>query len=372
MKIALIIMRLETGGAEHDVINLSVGLKQAGHEPVVITSGGRLCEGLRAEGVPVELCPLWVRDPISLRKNGRRLADIAQAYGTEVLNPQGVYPGISGHFASRRLLKQGRAVPNIVTIPMLNRLTRWYYRLGAFALNRVADHVIVESDCERRRLESGGLKRPLTILHNCFPSGRLESVTESRAEIRRRMGWPEDRVVFIMPARFTREKAHDIVVRALARPEMRPLPILVYLAGDGPDLVPVRTLADRLAVSDKIVFGGFRHDMPALYKAADVFLLPSRYESLPLSIREGMAASLPVLATDVGGVAEAVENEASGLLIPPGDPASLAAAMTRLASDAPLRSTLGRRGRQINADKFNYDRWIARTVEVMSAVRDSL
>ncbi len=158
----------------------------------------------------------------------------------------------------------------------------------------------------------------------------------------RRMDWPDDHIVFIMPARFSREKAHDIAVAGdRAVPRCRSLPILVYLAGDGPDASSIHALAEQLAVQEKIIFGGFRRDLPVLYKAADVFLLPSRYESLPLSIREGMAASLPVLATNVGGVAEAVENGRSGVLIPPGDPESLAAAMARLAADPALRADHG-------------------------------
>jgi glycosyltransferase involved in cell wall biosynthesis len=106
-----------------------------------------------------------------------------------------------------------------------------------------------------------------------------------------------------------------------------------------------------------------------LYKAADVFLLCSKYESLPLSIREGMVASLPVLSTNVGGIAEAVEDGRSGLLLPPGDPAALAGAMAKLASDASLRAAMGRRGYEIHREKFDYDHWIRRTVEVMGGIQ---
>ena len=100
MRVALAHMTMQMGGAEHDIVHLSAGLKKAGHEPLVITSGGRLCEDVRAEGVQIELCPLRVRDPVTLWKNGRRLADIVRANNIDVLNPQGVYPGISGRLAT--------------------------------------------------------------------------------------------------------------------------------------------------------------------------------------------------------------------------------------------------------------------------------
>ncbi|MCX5685058.1 MAG: glycosyltransferase family 4 protein [Planctomycetota bacterium] len=370
MKIALAIMTMELGGgAEHDIVNLSAGLKKAGHEPLVITSGGRLCKDIEAEGVPIVLAPLMTRGLVDLWRNGRILAEIIERHQVDVFNPQGVYPAVSGYFATRRLLKRGRAVPNIVTIHMLQRLTWWYYKLGAFMLNHVADHVIFESDCELLRLRTGGMKRPSTVIYNCFPPDKFDQVAESRDEIRRQMGWPDDRVVFLMPARMTAEKGHDVLLRALARPELQGAPLLCYLAGDGALSGPYQALASQLGVADKVVFGGFRRDLPALYKAADVFLLCSKAESLPLSIREGMVASLPILSTNVGGISEAVEDGSSGLLLPSGDPAALARAMVKLASDASLRAAMGRRGHEIHCEKFDYDHWIARTVEVMSAIR---
>jgi len=372
MKIALAIMSLELGGGtEHDVVNLSAGLKRAGHEPLVITAGGRLCKDIEAEGVPIEICPIDTRRPMDLWRNGRLMADIVERHAVEVLNPQGLYPSLSGYFATRRLLRRGRAVPNIVTVHNLQRLTWWYYKLGAWIVNRVADHLIVESACERDRLQRRSMKRPVTILHNCFPPSKFTGVTRSREEIRREMGWPDDRLVFVMPARFSPEKNHVVLLQALARPDERRLPALFYLAGDGPLEEQVRAEVARLGLADSVIFGGFRRDLPALYKAADVFLLCSQYESLPLSIREGMVAGLPVLSTNVGGVAEAVEDGASGILVPPGDADALAAAIVRMASDAPLRAAMGRRGHEIHREKFDYDNWISRTVEVMGGVRDA-
>ena len=100
-----------------------------------------------------------------------------------------------------------------------------------------------------------------------------------------------------------------------------------------------------------------------------MFLLCSRRESLPLSIREGMGASLPVLSTNVGGIAEAVEDGASGILVQPDDPDALAGAIVLMASDADMRKQMGRRGQEINRQKFDYDNWIAKTAELMGGIR---
>ncbi len=371
MKIALIIMDLELGGgAEHDVVNLSTGLHKAGHTPVVITSGGRLCRNIEGEGIPVVRLPVDQRSPRQLRKNAVLLADAVEEHGIDVLNPQGVYPSLSCHWASGRLRKRGRLVPNIVTIHMLSRLTWWYYRLGAMMLNYSAEHVIFESECERDRLRRSGLRRPYTVIPNCFPSSRLSAVSETRADIRRELGCPDDAVMFIMPARMTPEKRHDLLLEALARPEVRRLPVRFYLAGDGRLLEQYQARVREAGLEGLVTFLGFRRDVPRLYKAADVFLLCSSAESLPLSIREGMGASLPVIATNVGGIPEAVEDGRSGLLVPSGDAPALAAAIVKMASDANLRQAFGARGNEIYHAKFDYDAWIARTIEVMSAIRE--
>ncbi len=371
MKVALIIMDLElAGGAEHDIVNLSTGLHAVGHTPVVVTSGGRLCENIEREGVPVVRYPVNSRSPGQLWRNAGLLAELAEQYQVDVLNPQGVYPSLSCRWASRRLLRRGRKVPNITTIHMLNKLTWWYYKLGAIVLNRIADHVIFESQCELNRLSKRGFRRPHTVIPNCFPASKLESVTDSREMVRRELGCSDDNVLFIMPARMSWEKQHSLLFEAVSRPEVRGSRARFYLAGDGPLLEENKTAVERLGLNDRVTFGGFRRDLPRLYKAADAFLLCSRYESLPLSIREGMGAALPVIATDVGGISEAVEDGQSGFLVPPGDAAALADAIVRLAADPALRRNLGRRGQEIYRTRFDYDHWIRRTIEVMSAVRE--
>ncbi|HSW45141.1 MAG TPA: glycosyltransferase family 4 protein [Phycisphaerae bacterium] len=371
MNIAFIIMDLELGGgAEHDIINLSTGMKKAGHSPAVITSGGRLCEYLETEGVTLVRLPVNQRSPLQLWRNAESFARTAERHEVEILNPQGVYPAVSCYWASRRLLRRGKFVPNVVTIHMLGRLTWWYYGMGAMLLNHYADHVIFESECELNRLKARGFSGPYTVIPNCFPPSKLAAVTESRAAIRRDIGVPDDAVLFIMPARMTPEKRHDLLLETLARPEVRELPIRFFLAGDGPLLDQCKRRAGELGLAEKVIFGGFRKDVPRLYKAADVFLLCSSNESLPLSIREGMGASLPVIATHVGGIAEAVEDGRSGLMVPSGDSDALAGAIRKLATDAALRTSLGARGLEIYRTRFDYNNWIRRTVEVTSAVRE--
>jgi glycosyltransferase involved in cell wall biosynthesis len=117
------------------------------------------------------------------------------------------------------------------------------------------------------------------------------------------------------------------------------------LVGDGPGLGEVVTALRARGLSDRVELLGARGDVSDVLARSDVFVLSSRSEGFPVSILEAMAAGLPVVATDVGGVAEAVVDGETGILVPAGDPEALAAALRRLVADPALRRRLGAAGR---------------------------
>ena len=95
-----------------------------------------------------------------------------------------------------------------------------------------------------------------------------------------------------------------------------------------------------LGLGNTVHLAGFRTDIPAVLSAGDLFVLPSLMEGMPNALLEAYAAGLPVVVTSVGGLPEAVENERSGLVVPPKDPRALAAAIVRLLKDEAFRSRL--------------------------------
>jgi glycosyltransferase involved in cell wall biosynthesis len=151
-----------------------------------------------------------------------------------------------------------------------------------------------------------------------------------------RLSWPKDPIT---------------LVRALAR--VRHDEVIALVVGDGPQRADVEAEAHRLGLDSVVQLVGPREDVPDLLARGDIFVLASRSEGGPISVLEAMAAGLPVVASDVGGVGELVDEGATGLLVPPADPEALGAALQRLLDDAGLRRRMGAAGRQRVAENFD-------------------
>lgn len=161
--------------------------------------------------------------------------------------------------------------------------------------------------------------------------------------------------------RFAYPKDFTTLLEALARVRA---PCHMVLAGDGPALPAVAAAVQNHGLSKRVELLGARADIPELLARSDVFVLSSRSEGFPVSILEAMAAGLPVVTTDVGGVAEAVEDGETGLLVPAADSEALARALERLVSDADLRRRLGAAGRARALRLFDVPRYRAAYVEL--------
>jgi glycosyltransferase involved in cell wall biosynthesis len=136
-------------------------------------------------------------------------------------------------------------------------------------------------------------------------------------------------------------------------------PCRVRLAGDGPALPTVASALARNGLSHRVELLGARADVPNLLARSEVFVLSSRSEGFPVSVLEAMAAGLPVVATDVGGVREAVEDGETGFLVPAADSEALAGALERLLVDGELRRRLGAAGRARALSRFDVSHYRA-------------
>ena len=143
---------------------------------------------------------------------------------------------------------------------------------------------------------------------------------------------------------------------------------MFVLAGTGPDRATLETLARALGVENRVLFLGYREDIPDLLANCDLFVLPSLYEGLPLSILEAMAAGKPVIASAIGGNNEVILHGENGLLVPKADPAALAAAIRAVLSDGALAGRLAEGGKS----RVQRDFSVEAMVESVSQVYDEL
>lgn len=138
---------------------------------------------------------------------------------------------------------------------------------------------------------------------------------------------------------------------------------MFVLVGDGPNRGALEGQARALGVEDRVLFLGYREDVPDLLSCCDIFVLPSFEEGLPLSILEAMAAGKPVIASAIGGNDEAVVHGHTGLLVPPGNSAALAAAIKLLLVDSALARTLGGNGTARAREQYSGETMVRRTTQ---------
>ena len=184
-----------------------------------------------------------------------------------------------------------------------------------------------------------------------FPRGRIH-VLPSRIDIRRREPGPGHRPIRLVTiARLERHKGIDILLAACAQLTRQAQPVHLDVYGDGSLRADLERCARMLRLD--VSFHGNVSAARDYLLEADVFVLPSRGENLPITILEAMAIALPVVATRVGGISELVQNGATGILVEPDDVEALANALGRLVDDASLRATMGRSGVCRIAERFD-------------------
>lgn len=225
----------------------------------------------------------------------------------------------------------------------------------------------VSSALRMQMLEEGFPADRVSVLHNGIdPGPQTTPLTRQRA--RRALGLPEDVFVVGTAARLDPVKDLGTLVEAfaLARREIGDSRLVIL--GDGPERHALEAAAARAGVAAETCFAGYRREVRDLLPALDLFVNCSLFEGTSLTILEAMAASLPVVATTVGGTPEVVVDRRTGELIPPKAIARLASAIAAAAADAPRSAAFGLAGRERVETHFSVERMIERYALAYAAV----
>ena len=187
-------------------------------------------------------------------------------------------------------------------------------------------------------------------------------VRSPRREVRDELGVPDDEILALTVANVRPEKGYDVLLEAARLTGVQGEAVRFVSVGRGELEGSLRAAAEGAGLGGRFQHLGTRTDIVRLMAGADVFVLPSHQEGLPVALMEAMSAGLPVVVTAVGGVPDIVSDGVQGLVVAPGRPDLLAAAVARLAADPSLRARLGEAA-QLRSRDFD----VARAVETIEA-----
>lgn len=359
MKILYIITRSQTGGAQAHVLELLRSCSER-HDVVLATGEeGFLTEEARALRVPVYHLENLVR-PIRPTTDARAVTEVyrlIRSLRPDVLHAHTAKAGLVGRIAAK-----AARVPAVFTAHGWQFAPRipWSQRLlvapSEWLTGYWSSHIITVCESDRlmaRKLRVGSDER-MTVVNYGIPD------VAERAD-----PCEADPPTLIMVARFAPQKAQDHLLRALAEVKA---PFRLRFVGDGPLEAHARADAARLGLDDRVEFLGLRDDIPSLLAQASIFVLATNWEGLPISILEANRAGLPVIASDVAGVAEGVVDGMTGFVVPAGDDAALRDRILTLLVDAELRKKMGDAARRHYEERFTIDEMVSSTEKVYLAV----
>lgn len=359
MRITIYIGQLDVGGAEGQVVLLARGLRERGHDVMLVTEEGRTA------AVTADLLGNLVLVPHRPRRARlSALKEVLAAARPDVLHCQLAAANLWGTVAGRRA-----GVPAIVISFLSTDLwKRWYHRAADRYVARRATAILANSRrvADRYRPLLGKDASKIRVIYNGVDAARFDRsrFAPARGAIRTgELHVPAAATVIINVANLHPVKNHALLLRALAEVHAGPgaaaRPYLV-LVGEGPEQERIIDGAGRLGLLPYLRLLGPTRDVEKYLAASDIFALSSDAEGFSNALLEAMSSSLACVATDVGGNAEALADGA-GAVIPPGDAGALAAALNDLLANEGRREELAARARRRAVERFALARMVAET-----------
>lgn len=342
MKILHTIETPGTGGAEKLLVDIAVGL------PSEFTSVGvMMCESwtgreLAKHGIPVTVMPLqrsfdagWpVRFARFIREHK---VDVVQSHEFTA----NVYATAGARLAG---------VPIVCTTHGKNYWPHALYRRAAYRWVARNSRAFVAVSQDLGRFVSDTLGIPdsrVRVIRNGIDVSVYRRSPESRLRVRAELGLQDSQPLYLACGELTEVKGHEVLVRATQHLVRQRPDAIVAIAGHGPLREHLESLVSTLGITSHVRFLGFRRDVPDLLSAADVFVMPSLSEGLPLAILEAMSVGVPIVASSVGGIPELIRPGESGWLVAPGDAVDLGNTLATVMAQGASREAVVRNAQQL-------------------------
>jgi glycosyltransferase involved in cell wall biosynthesis len=325
------------GGAETMLINLVRQLSQGQYAPVIC---------LRKNGWLSQQLQKWDFETVIIPQDGyvnsvwfRKLRKMIHAEQISVIHAHEFAMNSYGS-----ILSAIAGVPVITTVHGKNYYhEKWRRRFAYRLIARWSRMVAVSEDIRNFLITQVGIKQDhvLTIRNGIDVKAYAGRFGEDRAQTKERREYVIGSVGSLYPV-----KGHTYLLKAFAIVHKTQPDVICKIAGRGHLLAQLQAEVADLGIANQVEFLGLRDDIPQFLQGIDVFVLPSLSEGLPLSILEAMAAGKPVIATNVGGVSEVVQDRRTGFIVPPKDPEGLANRILQVMADQSMAEALGRAGRE--------------------------
>lgn len=334
-----VIPTLVTGGAERGCIDMAAAIQRAGGTAIVVSAGGPMARELDRYGAKHIQMPVQSKNPLTMRRNAKRLGKLIQQYGVDLIHARSRAPAWSAYWAAK-----AAGIPFVTTFHapynFKGRVKKWYNSVMAkgdrvIAVSRfVYDHVASQYGVGADRLR---------LIHRGVDVDILtpERVTQARmAQLIQQWRLPEDQRIVLLPGRLTRWKGQGVLIDAIAR--LGRSDVRAVLVGDDQGRDNYRQeLEDhirRLNLGGQVTIAGHCNDMAAAYMLSDIVVNASvEPEAFGRVIAEAQAMGRPVIVSNLGAVQETVINGETGLVVPPNDPEALAGAIRAALELDPLQ-----------------------------------
>jgi len=348
------------GGAQESYTGLLLRLERARYDVRAVSlSAGSAVQRLRRLGVTVDVIE-ELDDETDDESAVRALAAYLRRNEVDLVHAHMYRAEVVG---TRAAIAAG--TPVIMATVHSSRVRSPSEVAALAALTSQMDRLIVPSASIVRKVRGEGREARYSVIPNGVDLARF-ATPMGPCGIRRELRMPDDGLLIGVVARLEPEKGHRYLIEAMPRIVAASPSAWLVIVGDGSLDRELRAQAASLPrpARDRLAFTGRRDDVSAVTADLDVAVLPSLREAQGISLLEAMARRRPVVASSVGGIPEVITHGLDGLLVPPGDPAALADAVTVLLGDSDLRRTLGEAGHRTVAERFSIDAQVRRIEDV--------